>query len=105
MIRMRPRGGLSRRVAAPGCVRAEPLSPRSGDAQDRLPGALTLSPIVRKGGRLVQPTHERSAGFLAEGAAGPGGNATGRQLQLGNRQNARERVELIAHLYGRSATA
>jgi hypothetical protein len=26
-------------------------------------------------------------------------------LQLGNRQNAREWVELIAHLYERSATA
>jgi len=75
MVRLLPRGGRSRRIATPGRVREDPLRPWSGDAQCRVPGALTMSPIAGKGGRLVRPTHGRSAGFVAEGAAGPGGDA------------------------------
>src|SRR6201992_1616425 len=47
--------------------------------------------------------------YISVTVAEAGGRAPSRlvppPLQLGNRQNAREWVELIAHLYGRSATA
>ena len=47
--------------------------------------------------------------YISATVAEAGGRSHSRlvppHLQLGNRQNAREWVELIAHLYGRSATA
>jgi hypothetical protein len=42
---------------------------------------------------------------VAEAAGRPHPHLVPPRLQLENRQNAREWVELIAHLYGRSATS